>query len=1163
MSLRFITGRSGTGKTTFIEKEIAEQLVQAPLGDPIFILVPDQMSYSMEHSLSTKFGLNGLVRAQVVTFKRLAWRVLQETGGITREEIDSFGYRMLVRSVLEEHQDEFKVFRLVATKRGFTEQISDVMKEFSRYCIDPFSMSNLQQQFAEVNAPQTLIDKASDLQLLVTKIEAKLGETFVDSEGYLALLAKQIEHADFLQASTFYIDGFNYFTTRELEILEQLIRYTKRMTVVLPLDSDHNPVANNELFFNASMTKQKLVQFAQNDAVEVEQTVHLSETLRYKSSDLRHVEQQFERYPVVPATSEGEVKIIEATNRRAEIHSIAREIRALVESGKRYKEFAVFYRQPEQYDELFATIFTQYGIPYFVNEKKPMLHHPLIEFVRSTMEAIQKNWSYEAIFRAVKTDLFFPQQSSVEEWRLRADILENYVLSKGIFGKRWFDESYWKVKKYRGLELHTDVQTDKELALQQELHLIRDMIAEPLQKLENTFRKANTGQQFATALYEFAEQLHVYEKIIHLRMLEQQDGKLLAASEHEQAWTGWLHVLDQFVLMFGEKEMTIADAISLLDEGFDTLTFKRIPPALDQVTVMMIDYSAVMDMDTVFIVGANDGVLPARNDYEGLLSDADREWFAAVGSPLAPTTKMRLMEESYLAYRAFTAARERLIVSYSIADEEGKALLPSLYIGRLVQLFPNMTRQIAVSDPSELTSEEEQWTYIRHPKTVLPYLSMQWKAVDKPEQLLPIWQAVFAFYEKDPYWQEVFEKITRPLQFQAKNTRLSPTLTESLYGTSFVTSVSRVEAYYSCPFQHFATYGLQLEERSEFQLEAPAIGDLFHAALKWISDEVMRREKAWSDVTKEECWQLARQAVEAIAPYFFHRILLSNDRYRYIQRKLVHILQRTIFALTMQAHSSVFHPIAIEAAFGPGEDLPPLQIPLRSGKQMNLRGRIDRIDAAEVNGKNFLRVVDYKSSRRGLDLTELYYGLSLQMITYLDVALENAEDWLGYSMSPAGVLYMHIHNPMLRAQTELTDEQVESEVLKSYRMQGYILEDPSVALGMDAKVDEGSTIIPARLKKDGSFYATSKVLSPDDLQLLRKWSRKRHTQAGNAMLAGDTRVYPYVLKDEMPCRFCAYQAICQFDPTDSQATVRHYPIMKEAQLLERIREEVGEDEHTN
>ncbi|WP_025786043.1 helicase-exonuclease AddAB subunit AddB [Sporosarcina sp. D27] len=1162
MTLRFITGRSGTGKTYTIEHEIVESLQQDPLGAPIVLIVPDQMSYSLEHSLAARFGLNGMVRTQVLTFKRLAWRVLQETGGITRREVDGFGYRMLIRSVLEENRESFKLFRQAAGKRGFTEQVEGVLKEFSRYCLDHATLAQLHTELTAASAPRSLVDKAGDLSLLLEKVEERLGTSYVDSEGHLSMLSGQVQFSSYIKEADIYIDGFELLTNREHEIIRELLKYAKRVTVALPTDDEGEATADHELFFSPMRTKQIITDLAREVSVEVEPELRLTKTHRFRNPDVLHLEAQFDKYPATPQASSGDVKIVEATDRRAELHAVARSIRALVRSGKRYNEIAILYRQPEVYDELMETIFPQYDIPVFISQKKPMLHHPLIEFTRSVLEAVTGNWSYEAIFRAVKTDLFFPHGEDRQLWRERADRLENYVLAHGIHGHRWFDDVRWRVKKYRGLELHTEVQTDEERAMQQELHSVRDLIRGPLETFGKQLKAAKNGRQAAEALFAFMEELHVYDKIIDLRAEEERAGRLLGASEHEQAWNGWINILDQFVLMFGDVKMAQKDAVRVLDEGFDTLEFSRIPPSLDQVTVMTIDLATFLSIDEIFVIGTNDGVLPQRIDNEGLISDADRQWFETVGFELAPSAKSRLMDETYKAYRAFTAASEGLTISYPIADEAGKALIPSLYIPRIGQLLEGITTEIVVADPLDLLEDADEISYISHPRAVLPYASAQLRLAETGGSLPPLWQAVVAYYEDDPLWASILSSIQGKRKHGTDTERLTPDLTSGLYGETMSSSVSRVESYYSCPFQHYATYGLGLRERSEFTLEAPAIGDLFHAALKWVSDDIMKTGATWTGLSKEDCFRLARQAVDGIAPYFFHRILLSTSRHVYIKRKLTRIIQRTLFALRSQATASSFEPIAVEVGFGQGEQMPPLSIPLKQGGHMNLRGRIDRVDASKVNEKTYIRIVDYKSSAKALDLTEVYYGLSLQMLTYLDVALEHADEWLHVQADPAGMLYVHVHNPMVRSIQELTEEAVEEEMLKSFSMKGYVLEDLSVVKEMDSDIEQSSKIIPARVKKDGSFYATSKVLAPDDMQLLRGAVRSRHRQAGDAMLAGDARVYPYRLKERMPCNYCPYQGVCQFDTTDPDAKYRNYAELSAKESLEKMRKEVEGDAHT-
>lgn len=1153
MSLRIVYGRAGSGKTRFIQQEISEELKRQTDGAPIFFIVPDQMSFSTEYRLSSAYGMKGMIRAQAVTFKRLAWRVLQEVGGISRKEVDTFGYRMLIRSLLEEHREDFQLFRRAAGKRGFTDQIEQLVKEFSRYCVDCGELTNIRASLSEAGAPRTLLDKAADLELILAEIESRLGTVFVDSEGHLALLAEKIKHSEQVKTAEIYIDGFVNFTTREYEIIFELMKYAKNVTIALPMDSQSHVNDEQELFFQSANTAERLVEMAKKEGIGIDRSIYMTTAWRYTNSELAHLEEHFDAYPMQTADSTGHISLVEASNRRAEMHAVARAIRSQVRNGMRYKDIALLYRQPEVYDELINTIFPQYDIPYFISHKKSMLHHPLVEFSRSVLEAILSDYSYEPVFRAVKTDLFFPE-GSVSKWRERSDVLENFVIANGIYGARWFDEKRWFYKKYRGLEFHTGIQTDEEKAAEMELHAVRDLIREPLMKLKEQMNNSKTGRDIAENLFVFIEQMKVYEKMQALKEREEYEHRLLAATEHEQAWNQWVAVLDQFVLMFGDKEMELSAAVKILDEGFETLEFSRIPPALDQITVSKIDLARLMDIKSVFIIGANDGVLPKRIEQEGLLTDTDREWFAQIGFELAPTSKMRLMDETYMVYRSFTSASDLLTVSYPIADEEGKALLPSLYIQKLKDMFDLETIP-AATDPEEL-SQLSPLAYISHPRATLPYLTSQLRQ----GELRAEWRAVLAYYREDPFWSSVIQRILEPIKPNVADA-LRDEIAEPLYGTPISSSVSRVETYFGCPFAHYVAYGLRLEERSQYKLAAPAMGDLFHAAIKWISDEVSRLNVSWSSLTKKQCQQLAKDAMDQLSPYFVNHILISTHRYRYIQHKLEGIIRQTAFMLSKHAKVSGFAPIALEIGFGPQEAIPPIDIELKKGRRMNVRGRIDRIDSTDINGKPYLRVVDYKSSKQGLDLSSVYHGLALQTFTYLDVALTHSERWLGEQAEPAGVLYFHMHNPMLKLTKLMTAEELEEEVAKSFKMNGLVVEDPDVIRAMDNNIEGFSNIIPVRMNNKGEISTSqSKTVMKEDMESIRKFVRGKHQSAGNGILDGDTRIIPYKMKEETPCQFCSYRSICQFDPADPEQSYRKLPALSPDKAVELIRKETTTDD---
>ncbi|KGR80578.1 helicase-exonuclease AddAB subunit AddB [Ureibacillus manganicus] len=1169
MSLRVISGRAGAGKTSTIHKEIVKELKKDPLGAPIYIIVPDQMSFSTEYDLTNKYEISGIMRAQVMTFKRLAWYILQETGGIARDRIDKIGYQMLIRRLLMENKDKFSLFRQAADKRGFTNEVVQLIKEFSQFNIQSNTLNEIIAQLEEKQAPHTLLSKTKDLQIILQELEQELGDTYVDGEAYYPVLLEQLKNSQKVKEAHIYIDGFTQFTVREFEIIKQLLLFAERVTVVLPLEDEHDKDDDQALFFRGAVMYDKLMEEAKNLQVDIEPREHFFGSYRYNNLDLKHIEANFHEPIWNSRKAQGFVRIFEGANRRAEVHAIAREICRLVkEENVRYKDIGIMYRQADVYDPLILTTFSQYDIPVFTNEKKTMLHHPLIEFSRSILEVVTSKWQYEPVFRSVKTDLFFPLKSDVNEMREKADRFENFVIAQGIYGYRWFEKSRWLYKKYRGLEFLTNRQTDEELSIQKIIDEIRDMIRGPLEQLQNKLANAETGREIAICLYQFIEELQIYEKLQALKDSELGQHQLNEASEHDQAWNKWVNVLDQFVIMFGDQKMTVEEAAKILDEGYDTLEFSNIPPAVDEVKVGTVEYSRYDNMKVVFVIGVNDGVYPMRMDYEGLITDTERGWFAAVDTELSPTSKHRLLQEAFLIYRAFSSPTDRLYVTFASSDEESKSLLPSLYVNRLHKLFEvdgqkTLPHQRILIDPIEELEQDNVLSYIRHPRTSVAYLMMQLRQAQYTHELSPEWVALKRFYEQDAKWKIMLEAVMRPLEKKNEAENLTQDITDELYGTDLNSSVSRIEKFYSCPFAHFSTYGLGLEERVEYKLETFAMGDLFHEALKWISMETNKHKIHWNKLSREQCTLLARQAVEHIVPVFSHQILLSSARYRYIQHKLMRIVEKTMIALSHQAKSSGFKPIAIEASFGPGKEmLPPLEIDLDGGRKMRLRGRIDRIDSAEINEKSYLRVVDYKSSSRDLDLNEVYHGLSLQLLTYLNVAVDNASHWIEGIAQPAGVLYVHVHNPLLKLEEELDEGKLEIERLRQYRMKGLLSEDPTALVLMDEELEVSgkSIIVPVQFKNDGSVYQrNSRVVQPLDMQNLQQFVRKKHQEAGNGILSGETSIRPYKLKSKTACDFCSFKSVCQFDVSDNMQKYHKLQTEKSDVVVTKISEELNND----
>ncbi|WP_050614266.1 helicase-exonuclease AddAB subunit AddB [Bacillus testis] len=1168
MSLRFVLGRSGSGKTTYMINDIRQKLYDQPGRKPLLYLVPDQMTFLSEYNLAGTPGLKGTIAAQVFSFPRLALRVLQETGGMSRLHLSSAGINMMITKIIEEKKDELRLFQRSASKAGFTASMEQMLIELKRYCISPEDMGNLLKERMEQETEQSLKDKWHDLQIIYSEFEQALIGKYIDSEDYLTLLAEKIPHSAYLQDAEIYIDGFYSMTPQELQVVNGLMKHCRKVTIALTMDRPFRQGPPDEFYLFAMSARlyDQLYQHARQLDVEIEEDLVFSQIRRFKQSpSLAHLEYYYNKRPAHSFEGKSDITLSMAVNRRAEIEGVARDIISQVRGGHcRWRDIAILVRNGHDYSDLITTVFSDYRIPVFIDSKETMLHHPLIELIRSSLETINTHWRYEPVFRAIKTDMLYPLESDLKDMRLRVDQLENYVLSRGVKGNRWTDKERWRYRRFRGLELEQKGQTDQERAIEQSLNELKELFAAPLALLEKRCKKAKTGQDYAQALYLFLEESKIPEKLEALELAAEEKGDLLSARRHDQAWKSVIELLDQFVETLGSTSLSLKQFITILDAGLQALEFSQVPPAIDQVMVANMDLSRLTDVHIAFVIGLNEGVLPMKVSEEGILSDKDRQSLSSLGIELAPDSTRRLLDEEFTAYRAFTTPSKKLFLSYPLGDEEGGSLLPSPYVQRIKDVIPSLKEQSYQNEPSG-ESEEQQLAYMPNENVALSYLSAVLQQKTRGYKVENVWYSLYNQLIQSDIYSEAAKKVLGSLFYENIAQPLSEETSKQLYGKRMKASVSRMEKYNACAFSHFASHGLKLQERKVFRLEAPDIGEMFHGALKIISDALLEKKRSWASLTKEECKKYANGAVEQLAPKLQNQILLSTNRHFYIKRKLENVISRASMVLSEQARHSGFEPIKLELDFGFGStgSLPPLTFRLANGTEMELIGRIDRVDKAQIDQQTYLRIIDYKSSSKDINLDEVYYGLALQMLTYIDVIILHAQKLIGTSAHPAGMLYFHMHNPIIKANEMLSGDVIEEEIFKQFKMKGLLLGDQDVLNMMDHDLVKGekssSNVISMSYLKDGSFAKNAPVASEQDMNRLRGHIHHVYEQAGNEIMDGNTIINPYKLKDRIPCTFCPYKSVCMFDNALKENQYRILPPKKPEEVMQCIKDE--EDKH--
>lgn len=1165
MGLRFLLGRSGTNKSEWIRRDIRNKLQTDPKGPPIFYIVPDQMTFEQEYKLFKDQEINGSIRAQVVSFSRLAWRIFQETGGSTRQFISSTGIQMMLRKIIEEKQGDWLVFQKAIEKTGFLSQLEQMITEFKRYEITPAMLKAQQEEMDkfvhQTSSEMALVNKLDDLSYIYEKLLISLQGQYIDAEDQLELLVEKIDEAPSMQNAIIYFDGFHRFTPKELRVVEKLMKRSKQITMSLTIDEYRGEdFSELDLFYQPKETYSVLRDIATHHGLSIEEVIdlHIPEYVSENHPYFVHLEQNFDVRPSPSFMGDAPIQIAEAVHPRAEIEGVAQEIISLVRDEKyRFDDIAIFIREPETYHDLINTIFRDYKIPVFIDEKRTMLNHPLIELIRSALEIVEGNWRYDALFRVLKTGFIPPSDVEYPLNSEAIDELENYVLEYGIRTRdRWLSNEEWVFQRFRGFDGQT--QTDAEIEVQTRINKYRIQVVSALETFDENIRSAKTIREFCEVTYMLLETLHVPEHLQSVQKTFDEQGENERGREQEQVWNGVIELFDEIVEIAGDEKMTLATFRATLDAGLESLEFAHVPPSIDHVIVGSIDRSRISGKKCAFLLGVNEGVWPMKPPTDGMINEQEREILAEHGIELAESSRRKLLDDWFYIYLAFTSVYERLWISYPISDEEGESKVPSQLIQRMNDLFPACKQPILLQDPDELTKADR---FITTPEKTRSALTAQLARNERGYPIQSVWLHVLDWYIKNKAFASTTHTILQSVYYENKPTHLSEGTVKSLYPKNkpLQTSVSRLEMFYRCSYQHFAQYNLKLQERKTYKLDAPDIGQLFHEALKTITEWIQQEKGEFSKLTKEDAASYAERAVTKLAPVLQHQILHSSNRYQYIQQKLQEVIARATFVLSEQARMSHFSPIGIELGFGNRNDqLKQKEIQLPNGYELILRGRIDRVDQARLGNELYLRIIDYKSSSRGLSLLDVYYGLALQMLTYLDVVLTQSEQWLGIQATPAGILYFHVHNAMLSENDYLSEEKIAEELFKQYKMQGMLISDEEIVRLMDTTLDSGtSQIVPAGIRQNGEFYRNSKVASSETFSSLQSHINNLVQKAGIAITSGKVELNPFAHKQQNACTFCPFRSVCQFDPTLDEHEYRQLIQMKDDEILEKLHKEEG------
>lgn len=1186
MSLQFIRGTA--------EMDLEEALLQASVqwlaeddAHEVFYLVPNHMKFEQEINALKRIKIIqnnqsdsiATMRFQVFSFYRLAWYFLQHTQFYSSEVLTEAGAAMVFRKILSENEEALKVFRGEVNKSGFIQQLFDLYQEIKEGNVD---LDDLFAHLSGANSDskeQDLQLKIQDIKLVFSKFEETMSQYGIKSAEIINYLTDYLETKD-LSHVLFVVNGYHNFSARELKLLDTLMRRGGQVKISLILDkkypNDVPPLMN--LFYETGTTYYKLYQLARNSNVAMLPDYAEQKKRLIKNDSLQILEKYWvnaqESHPkkAKERINDDQLQFWCAENPKEEINHIAKEIRRLVaEENYRYKDIQVLTRELDSYETMIEPLFSMHEIPVYLDRDMAMEQHPLVEFIQSLFAINSYHYRYRDVLRFLRTELFFPieDQMTMEEWKIqrnewrrKIDLAENVVLAYGYEGYHWEKDKDWHFIRY---DFEAEQQDDTEL-IEKEANAVRNRIQQTVPAFFKQMLKAHKGIEAADYFYRFLVNNGIEKQLMMWRNQAIESGQLEAARNHEQTWEALMTLLDEYVTIYGDEAFDLSVFEEIFSSGLEGLRYNKVPTAIDQVQIRSLDLARPGQAKIVFAIGLTDQVLPQKFDNKTLLSDEERQYvngYLEEGQFLLNDTRKSIAKEPFTAYIMFVSATDRLYFSYPSVKDTAKDVKVSAYLTNIqkdlgVQM--QLKNALTILD-NEQISLEHVGTY----RTLISDLTnLKRQKKETQEGILAFWLTL----ERELMKQEqanLAHRVFESLGHQNLPENLEEQLADELYTKHIYTSVSRMESFYRCQYQYFTRFGLGLKERDVFGLTPAATGDFFHEALDQFFKLLITQNKQLSELTDREVNEFTEQILNAVFGEIKFSILDTSSRMNYIRYQLGQTIKKVSWALKRQSERSGMSTVQTEVLFGQiasQKGIKGLELPLDNGGNISVRGKIDRLDQLVTPDSLYLGVVDYKSSHKKFNITEAYYGLAMQMLTYLDVALMDAVNLVGQSAKPAGSFYLHVHNPILPYETE---DKKEQQLLKKFQFDGLLLNDPVLLENLDKSLQakQSSLIFPIEesakeIIKPGRRQEDKFVTEPE-LDALLMHNRSKFIEAGNKVTSGEIDLNPaYQGKERIACRYCPFRSVCNFDVMLKENNYNRIETLTKKEVMDRLLENESE-----
>lgn len=1140
MSYKYYLGPSGAGKTWQMHRDIIDMSIKNP-DKRIFVITPDQYTMQTQRDIVLAHPNKAMMNIEIMSFNRLAKYIFNEVGLKKRLVLDDTGKNLILRKIAYEHKDELSFLGSNVDKQGYIHEIKSVISEFMQYGISANDINSLIELSKDKPALQ---GRLKDLQKLYAEFMNVISDKYMTTEERLSILSRVIPSSDELDNSLIVFDGFTGFTPIQGQVVSSLLEKASQVWLAFTISEEVNEATNNaknntesskatgdsennSLFALSIKTIKYIDSLATSVGCFKEDTIWINDNKSKRLENNKEIafleEHLFRNSEDKYSDKVNNISILTCDTPRDELVRVAISIKKFIQEGNKYMDCAVVTGDLERYAPYVEDIFNSYQIPYFLDSTRKLVLNPFTEYIISGLDVILSDFSYDSIIHFLRSGLTGIRNKDI-------DILDNYLLARGIRGiSKWKKDFVYPaayMKERIDKKLVKTEKTEKRMAAVNEVRANVVNILDPLIQFNKS--KKYEAEKICEAVYQFVVNNNIADKLDRYSDKFEEEKDFVREKEYEQVYEKVLEVLDQIAGLMGEDKIDLDEFVKIMQAGISEIKIGVLPPGMDYVPIGDIERARLNNIKNLYFIGVNDGVIPKNGASGGLISDLDRSFFETNGVELSPSPRQKMSWQKLYLYTNMTKPTEKLYISFSKRDAAGKSIRPSYLIQEMQNMYTELKREYQNSEDIHNNRYREVFTIENCSSLFSDALRDYVTASETDERALSKLVTLYkVMCEKNkPMADLVIDGAFNNYDNSTK--RISAELIKALYGAIINNSISRLEEFAGCAYKHFLDYGLSLKEREEAGFGKVDVGNVIHSVLKEFHYKLVENKEDWKTITDEKVAKYVKEILSKELKGYNDNIASESARTAYQMKRLERILVRAVMNMSYQLNKGLFNPKEVEVEFAGELDNKEL---LATEEKVLIGGQIDRIDTYEDDNKIYVKVVDYKSGDKKLDLIKLYQGQQLQLIVYLDQASKmikkNNPD---KEVIPAAVFYYYVHDPIISSDVDLSEEELDANIKKELKNKGLFLSDTTIVNMLDKELssDESSNVINASLKEKDEKVVISKGddIPKDSMRTVINYANYKVSELANSMTSGYILANP---EDEKRCSYCAYKDICNKD----------------------------------